>query len=124
MGASISAYKNIAQTIYTSSHDYCNNRWVAVGGGGYLMTVVPRAWSVFLARMLDVELKNELPNDWIEQVKKEVPNEDTPYLLWDHDDKSEVELLSHPEITKKMIDYNKELKNLCDNEYLPNISQR
>ena len=124
MGASISAYKNIAQTLYTSSHDYCNNRWVAVGGGGYLMTVVPRAWSVFLARMLDIELKNELPNDWIEQVKKEVPNEDTPYLLWDHDDKSEVELLSHPEITKKMIDYNKELKNLCDNEYLPNISKR
>ncbi|GAH87591.1 unnamed protein product [marine sediment metagenome] len=88
------------------------------------MTVVPRAWSIFLARMLDVELKNELPDDWIEQVKKEVPNEDTPYLLWDHDDKSEVELLSHPEITKKMIDYNKELKNLCDNEYLPNISKR
>ena len=124
MGASISAYKDIAQTLYTSTHDYCNNKWVAVGGGGYLMTVVPRAWSVFLARMLDVELKNELPNDWIEQVKKEVPNEDTPYLLWDHDDKSEVELLSHPEITKKMIDYNKELKKLCDDQYLPNISQK
>lgn len=123
MGLSISAYKDIAQTLYTCAHDYCNNRWVAVGGGGYLMTVVPRAWSVFLARMLDVKLKNELPPEWIEQVKKDVPNEDTPYLLWDHDDKSEVQLLSHPEITKKMIDYNKELKNLCDNEYLPNISQ-
>ncbi|MBY9020399.1 MAG: hypothetical protein KGD67_05030, partial [Candidatus Lokiarchaeota archaeon] len=124
MGVSISAYKDIAQTLYTCTHDYCNNKWVAVGGGGYLMTVVPRAWSVFLARMLDVKLENKLPNDWIQQVKKDVPNEDTPYLLWDHDDKSEVQLLSHPEIAKKMIDYNKELKNLCDNEYLPNISQK
>ncbi len=124
MGLSISAYKDIAQTLYTCAHDYCNNRWVAVGGGGYLMTVVPRAWSIILARMLDVKLKNELPNDWIEQVKKEVPNEETPYLLWDRDDKSEVQLLSHPEIAKKMIDYNNDLKNLCDNEYLPNISQK
>jgi acetoin utilization protein AcuC len=124
MGVSLSAYKDIAQTLYTSTHDYCDNKWVAVGGGGYLMTVVPRAWSIFLARMLDVKLKNELPNDWIQQVKKDVPNEETPYLLWDHDDKSEVQLLSNPEITKKMIDYNKELKNLCDTEYLPNISQK
>ena len=122
MGVSISAYRDIAQTLYTSSHDYCNNKWIAVGGGGYLMSVVPRAWTLFLARMLDVNLENELPLEWIEQVKNEVPNEEVPYLLWDRDDKTEVQLLSHPELAKKMIDYNKSLKALCDNEFIPNIS--
>ncbi|NHJ21670.1 MAG: acetoin utilization protein AcuC [Candidatus Lokiarchaeota archaeon] len=123
MGVSISAYRDIAQTIYTSTHDYCKNKWVAVGGGGYLMTVVPRAWSIFLARMLDVDLKNELPPEWIEKVKKDVPGEEVPYLLWDRDDRTEVQLLSHPELTKKMIDYNNSLKSLCDNEFVPNISR-
>jgi hypothetical protein len=85
------------------------------------MTVVPRAWTIFLARMLDVNLPNELPEDWIKEVKKEVPYEETPYQLWDRDDRSEVQLLSHPEIAKKMIDYNKSLKELCDQQYIPNI---
>jgi hypothetical protein len=73
--------------------------------------------------MLDVTLQNELPKDWIEEVKKEVPFEDPPYLLWDRDDRSEVQLLSHPEIAKKMIDYNKDLKKLCDETYIPNIKK-
>jgi hypothetical protein len=73
--------------------------------------------------MLDVQLKNELPPEWVESFKKDVPREEVPYLLWDRDDRTEVQLLSHPEVTKKMIEYNKSLKALCDNEYIPNISK-
>jgi len=124
MGLSLSIYRDIAQTLYTSSQNYCQNKWIAVGGGGYLMTVVPRAWTLFLARMLDVELKNELPEEWLIQVKEEVPYESIPYLLWDRDDKAEVQLLSHPEIAKKMIDYNRELKALCDEEFIPNLKKK
>lgn len=123
MGLSISVYRDIAQTLYTSTHDYCHNRWVAVGGGGYLVTVVPRAWSIFLARMLDVEVDNELPVEWVQEVKKTISHEDTPYQLWDRDDKSEVQLLSNPEVAKKMIDYNKELRTLCEETFIPNISK-
>ncbi len=121
MGLSLSVYKDIAQTIRTSVRDYCQNKWIAVGGGGYLMTVVPRAWTIFLGKMLDVNLENELPESWINEVKKLLPYEDTPYLLWDRNDKAELQLLSHPEIAKKMIDYNKELKILCDEKYIPSI---
>jgi acetoin utilization protein AcuC len=124
MGLSISIYRDIAQTLYTSAHDYCQNKWIAVGGGGYLMTAVPRAWTLFLARMIDVELKNELPDEWVNQVKEEVPYETTPYLLWDRDDKAEIQLLSHPEIAKKMIDYNRELRALCDEEFIPNLKKK
>jgi len=124
MGLSISVYRAISQTIKTCARDYCQNKWLAVGGGGYSMTVVPRAWSIFLAKMLDVDLKNELPPNWVEEVKDNVPYEDLPYLLWDRDDKAELELLSHPEITKKMIDYNNELKRICDEKYLPNLAKK
>ncbi|MFW9947706.1 MAG: acetoin utilization protein AcuC [Candidatus Odinarchaeota archaeon] len=121
MGISISAYRDIAQTMETCARDYCKDKWVAVGGGGYLMTVVPRAWSLFLAKMLNVELPNELPPSWVNEVKELVPYEDVPYLLWDRNDSAELQLLSHPEIAKKMIDYNKDLKKLCEEKYLPDL---
>jgi acetoin utilization protein AcuC len=121
MGISISAYRDIAQTMETCARDYCQNKWVAVGGGGYLMSVVPRAWSLFLAKMLHEELPNELPPSWVNEVKELIPYEDIPYLLWDRNDKAELQLLSHPEIAKKMVDYNKELKILCEEKYLPEL---
>ncbi|MFW9770967.1 MAG: acetoin utilization protein AcuC [Candidatus Thorarchaeota archaeon] len=123
MGLSISVYRDIAQTMRSCARDYCQNRWVAVGGGGYLMSVVPRAWSLFLAKMLDIELKNELPSDWIKEVKQIVPYEETPYRLWDQNDKAEIQLLSHPEIAKKMIDYNNELKTILNEKFLPNLER-
>jgi len=123
MGFSLAVYRDIAQSLKTSARDYCNNKWLAVWGGGYLMTVVPRAWTLFLARMLDVELKNELPDSWIQEVKENVPFEDTPYLLWDRGDKVEVQMLSHPEIAKKISEYTKSLIEISDKKYLPNLSK-
>ncbi len=123
MGLSLAVYRDIAQTMKTSAREYCQNKWVAVGGGGYLMTVVPRAWTIFLARMLDVELKNELPDSWIKEVKENVPYEDTPYLLWDRGEKIEVQMLSHPEIAKKIVDYTKKLVELSNEKYIPYLSK-
>lgn len=37
--------------------------WVAVGGGGYNLDVVPRAWTLAYALMADQSLPNELPAD-------------------------------------------------------------
>ena len=121
MGLSIQVYKDLAKEIELYAEKYCNKKWLALGGGGYLMTVVPRAWSLFLAKMLDVELDNELPRSWIEEVKKKAPYENKPYSLWDRGDKIEVDLLAHPEIAKKMIDYIKSLMKICDEKYLPEL---
>ncbi|MFX1591458.1 MAG: acetoin utilization protein AcuC [Promethearchaeota archaeon] len=123
MGFSLSVYRDIAQTIKTAAREYCQNKWLALGGGGYLMTVVPRAWTIFLARMLDVELKNELPDSWIEEAKKYAPYEDTPYSLWDRGEKVEVQMLSHPEIAKKITDYTKSLIEISNEKYIPNLSK-
>ncbi|MFX1327446.1 MAG: acetoin utilization protein AcuC [Promethearchaeota archaeon] len=123
MGFSLSIYRDIAQTMKTCARDYCNNKWLAVGGGGYLMTVVPRAWSLFLARMLDVELENKLPNSWIKEAKKDAPYEETPYLLWDRAEKIEVQMLSQPEIAKKIIEYTNSLIEFSNEKYLTNLAK-
>lgn len=123
MGFSLSVYRDIAQTMKTSAHEYCQNKWVALGGGGYLMTVVPRAWTIFLSKMLDIELENELPDSWIKEIKESAPYEDTPYLLWDRGEKIQVQMLSHPEITKKIIDYTKSLIEISNEKYIPNLGK-
>ena len=124
MGLSLSVYRDIAQTMKTCSRDYCQNKWLALGGGGYLMTVVPRAWTLFLARMLDLDLANELPEAWIREVKKHVPSEEPPYLLWDKAQKIEVQMLKNPEIARKIIDYTNSLIKLSEEEFLPNLRKQ
>jgi len=121
LGVSIKLHKKLAAKIKSYVKEYCNNKWVAFGGGGYLMTVVPRAWSLFLAEMLSIDLPNHLPDDWIDEVRKKVTYEDTPHEMWDHDDKIEVQLLSHPELATKMHDYIDKLIETCHEKYLPNL---
>jgi hypothetical protein len=38
--------------------------WLALGGGGYNVEVVPRAWTLALAVMADIHLPAELPADY------------------------------------------------------------
>jgi acetoin utilization protein AcuC len=37
-------------------------RWIATGGGGYDVTVVPRAWTLAFARMAEVEAPEHIPS--------------------------------------------------------------
>lgn len=39
--------------------------WVALGGGGYNIANVCRAWTLALATMLEVELPDEVPKEWL-----------------------------------------------------------
>jgi GNAT superfamily N-acetyltransferase len=48
------------------AHNYCQGRWVALGGGGYdLYRVVPRAWSMVWAVMSEQTLPGQLPGAWV-----------------------------------------------------------
>ncbi len=59
------AYSEIGDILHEISHEICGGRWLALGGGGYDLTVVPRAWSIFFSKMAGVEPENEIPLSWI-----------------------------------------------------------
>jgi len=60
-------YAHVAQTIHNLSHELCQGRWLALGGGGYdLYSAVPRAWTLVLAEMAGVSLPQELPPAWLD----------------------------------------------------------
>ncbi len=123
MGASIELYKNLAKEIDNYAQKYCNNKWVAFGGGGYSMTVVPRAWTLFLAQMLEVELPNELPESWTKEVRQKVKDEKTPKILWDLDTVVENQLISNKDLAVKMENYINTLIEICDERFLPNLEK-
>jgi acetoin utilization protein AcuC len=61
---SMEIYKAMPQLIHRMAHQWCEGRWVALGGGGYdIWRVVPRAWSLLWLEMNDHPLCQELERD-------------------------------------------------------------
>jgi acetoin utilization protein AcuC len=58
-------------------------RWLALGGGGYYLGNVPRAWTTAWARMAGIEIDPELPPEFLAQFRSEGCTEtsltDPPY---------------------------------------------
>ncbi|HEX2425483.1 MAG TPA: acetoin utilization protein AcuC [Actinomycetota bacterium] len=64
------AYREAAGELHELAHDAAGGRWLATGGGGYQWArVVPRAWTLYFAEMIEAELPEQLPESWIEQVE-------------------------------------------------------
>jgi acetoin utilization protein AcuC len=58
-------YRWLAMTMHELAHRITGGRWLALGGGGYqIYTVVPRAWTIYLAEIVGTELDDELPAAW------------------------------------------------------------
>ncbi|WP_078555516.1 acetoin utilization protein AcuC [Bacillus alkalicellulosilyticus] len=67
--ASIESYKKIPRLAHQLAHQYCNGRWIAVGGGGYdIWRVVPRAWGYIWLEMTNQTslAQGKLPQEWLD----------------------------------------------------------
>ncbi|HEX5937427.1 MAG TPA: acetoin utilization protein AcuC [Actinomycetota bacterium] len=75
------AYRECARDLHALAHRASTGRWIATGGGGYEWArVVPRAWTLAFAEMVDAldELPDELPEAFVEEAERrsgaEVPS--------------------------------------------------
>lgn len=59
------AYNEIGEILHEIAHSICDGRWLGLGGGGYDMTVVPRAWSIFFGKMVGSDPPDEIPLTWV-----------------------------------------------------------
>jgi acetoin utilization protein AcuC len=61
-------------------------RWIALGGGGYNVDVLPRAWALLFAEMTGTEPDEEIPADWLALAAELSDRDDlTPLLMGDPD---------------------------------------
>lgn len=79
----MSAFPRLYRGLHQLAGEACDGRWVALGGGGYNTDVVPRAWTLLVAEMLDVRLPDEIPAAWLADASARAGVALTPTLLGD-----------------------------------------
>ena len=58
-------YEAVGHILDELSRELCHGRWVAVGGGGYDVTAVPRIWTLLGSTMFGRRLDDALPAEWM-----------------------------------------------------------
>ena len=68
-------YHEIPKLAHQLAHEFCDGRWIGVGGGGYdIWRVVPRAWSLLWMEMKGLPLpEGDLPQEWLDRWQEESP---------------------------------------------------
>lgn len=75
LSSTINIYREIPKLAHEIAHQYCNGKWIAVGGGGYdIWRVVPRAWALIWLEMTEnSNCYGNLPLQWINRWKNDSP---------------------------------------------------
>ena len=64
LGLTMPDYPRMARVLHDAAHRYCEDRWIATGGGGYQFeTIVPKVWTVHFAEMCDRAVL--IPEEWL-----------------------------------------------------------
>lgn len=81
--STMKTFEHIPLLAHKLAHQYCDGKWIALGGGGYdIWRVVPRAWAqIWSVMKTDKVLKGKLPDKWINRWQDESPF--TLPLKWD-----------------------------------------
>ncbi len=72
LAVSLDAQRAVAAMLHDLSHEVCDGRWLATGGGGYeIVDVVPRSWThlVAIAAHAPVDPASTIPDGWSEHVR-------------------------------------------------------
>lgn len=76
LSTTIKTYHHIPKVAHELAHEYCDGKWIAVGGGGYdIWRVVPRAWAIIWLEMTNQKdlIEEELPESWLEKWQPKSP---------------------------------------------------
>jgi acetoin utilization protein AcuC len=85
LALTVDAQREAAETLHRLSHEVCDGRWVALGGGGYeIVDVVPRAWThlTAIAAHRPIPVTAQVPEDWREHVR-ELIGRPAPFRMGD-----------------------------------------
>lgn len=75
LSSTMKIYEQIPIIAHEIAHQYCDGKWIALGGGGYdIWRVVPRAWAqVWNVMNTGQTASGKLPESWIMKWKEDAP---------------------------------------------------
>jgi acetoin utilization protein AcuC len=79
----LDAFPVLWRSLHDLAFDAAGGKWVALGGGGYNVDVLPRAWTLLFAEMVGVEPPDEVPSEWLALAKEHTGRDLTPLLRAD-----------------------------------------
>ncbi len=101
LSVTMNTYKKIPKIAHKIAHQYCEGKWIALGGGGYdIWRVVPRAWALIWLEMTEnSSCMDQIPSSWILEWQEKAPV--TLPLKWADDDCLYSPIPRQAEITEK-----------------------
>ncbi|WP_428911297.1 acetoin utilization protein AcuC [Niallia sp. Krafla_26] len=101
LSVTMKSFKEIPKIAHEIAHQFCDGRWIAVGGGGYdIWRVVPRAWAYIWLEMTDNKSElSELPSSWVN--KWQPYTSDKLPLRWEDDEQLYPPIPRRAEISEK-----------------------
>ncbi|KGP73660.1 acetoin utilization protein AcuC [Pontibacillus yanchengensis] len=68
-------FEYIPKLAHELAHEYCDGKWIALGGGGYdIWRVVPRAWAqIWKVMSSNTSFKGSLPVEWTTKWQQQAP---------------------------------------------------
>ncbi|MGB0613287.1 MAG: acetoin utilization protein AcuC [Miltoncostaeaceae bacterium] len=82
----MATFPAVWRSLHRLADDAAGGRWIALGGGGYNVDVLPRAWALLFAEMTGTDLPDVVPADWLALAAERTDRTDlTPLLMGDPD---------------------------------------
>ena len=79
LAATTRIWPHVGRVFHELAHELCEGRWLALGGGGYaIYEVVPRAWTLFFAEMVE---RPDLAAE-INDPSTVIPGDDAQERVW------------------------------------------
>lgn len=63
-------YEEVPRILHELAHELTGGKWICLGGGGYDPTVVPRLWTLIFSQMAEVDVPDEIPEEWTNLCQK------------------------------------------------------
>jgi acetoin utilization protein AcuC len=61
----MATFPRLWRVLHDMADEATDGRWIALGGGGYNVDVLPRAWALLFAEMTGAALPDDIPPEWL-----------------------------------------------------------
>jgi len=79
----MATFPRLWRVLHDMADEVTGGRWIALGGGGYNVDVLPRAWALLFAEMTGAALPDDIPPEWLTLARDLTGRDDLTARLMD-----------------------------------------